>query len=101
MTSKFHWTRRARSVLSSITDLVGDWAYYQFVMNLDDDRIDEQVSSTAILAVCIVSTIFGILTIWTVGFGREQLLCRSEICGFSPGKMAHLLETLLEDIPQV
>ena len=101
--NKYHWTRRLRSVLSSISDLVGDWTYYQFVLDLDDARIDEKFFGNAMFAACIASTIFGALSIWTVGFGREQPLqcCKECICGLTPGKMAHLLETLFEDIPQL
>jgi hypothetical protein len=101
--NKYHWTRRVRSVLSSVSDLVGDWTYYQFVLNLDDERIDEKYFGNALFAAFIVSAIVGVLSIWTVGFGREHLLCldTSKICGLTSGKMALFLETLFEDIPQV
>ena len=108
-----HWTRRVRSVISSIADIVGDWFYFFYIWNLNDDRVDVDIYGNILFVCCVISSIVGFISIMTVGCGRTKFCCggktsTSELsiinCGcfiLTPSKFWHLLEVILEDIPQV
>ena len=106
-----HWTRRARSILSSTADIVGDWFYFFYVLDLKDDRVNTDIFMPIVLGICVVSTIIGFISIVTVGCGRKRFCCGSageagdstKICclTLTPFKFWHLIETIFEDIPQV
>ena len=90
---KERWTTKARSILSSAADITGDWLYYKYFIDLDDDpRIDNDLFGYLLLAFSIISTVCGSFSI-AAAFGLR--FCYA---GTKTGKFA---EMLIEDIPQM
>ena len=102
--ARIHWTRRLRSIVSSVADITGDWFFYDYVAGLTDEELDggdQDGWRLTVLAIATISTIIGLANILTNLCGFQTCGGRATICGLVPTKIGHLLETVLEDIPQV
>ena len=98
---QLHWTRRVRSVLASTADIVGDWFYFLYILDLNDDRINEDLFVPVVLGICLVSSVVGLVTIYVTGLGCDRCISADTVCGFTPSKFWSFLELVFEDIPQV
>mmetsp|Transcript_13055 Transcript_13055/g.24524 ORF Transcript_13055/g.24524 Transcript_13055/m.24524 type:complete len:238 (-) Transcript_13055:165-878(-) len=104
----------AKTILSSVVDIVGDWVFYtRSKVNLSLDEFH-----LPLLIVCIISSVFGFLTILgvftkLVNAQRNAMASKSNTqddtrwcfgtkCGswFSAIKSLLVLEIFLEDVPQ-
>ena len=101
--AKLHWTRRVRSIVSSVADITGDWFFFNYVRGLEDGALtgDQDTWEYIVMGICVVSSLIGFLNVMTHLCGCQLCGGRSIICGLAPTKVTHLIETVMEDIPQV
>lgn len=100
---RIHWTRRVRSIVSSVADITGDWFFYEYVLRLTDQQLsgEKSIWEYVVLAIALVSSIVGLINIIMNLMGIQKCAGRRSVCGLVPTKFLHLMETILEDIPQV
>lgn len=104
--TSIRWTRRVRSVLSSVADVTGDWFYYQFLLDRDDiPNLNDDILDPIFFVIVLSSTFFSFMSILVMGLGCPQAfgMCtrQRKFCGFSAPTWVALLEVIMEDIPQL
>ncbi|KAL7539794.1 hypothetical protein ACHAWF_011160 [Thalassiosira exigua] len=114
------WRTIVRDTFSALFDMVGDWAYLYAIFHRDVDgdgtpdvsdwkalyeggvSLDYNTLVHAVLAFCILSTIF---TLWTTmtSLGRRcgrETLCGTGICETCTVPRLALISIFVEDVPQ-
>lgn len=99
--SQVRWTRRVRSVLSSVANVTGDWFYYTYLIDQEVPNMDNGILRDTFLGICFASTVFSLLSILVMGFGFHKILNCKKAFGISANNWVNLLELTLEDIPQL